>query len=324
MLSHEDNLIRINKVELYLTDVAPQDCQGQMRHAINYIRLPLPLSHTNSGSKIKSLRLAVFLIVVNSMFEITHHTDHQIPSGLVFSFESSNGNSDLRSISTYDMQNYYSDIKYVLKNNYNFNNIIFTESNVTKDFVVNLGPRYKPYSIEEIRTILFVYNNPIELKDGYLQVLWNTENRSFKYTVDVGLVRLYFFIGLNYDETKCITQVYWDKNLSDNDFNYLELQTGLNGRIYTYMPWGMSPGWPDKSNIHLIDINTYTGAELPMAFRYYSRGDYNYLESECGAVNNSYIRRYLLAILSSKIVYQRVKDREDFISREMFEQEQED
>jgi hypothetical protein len=41
-------------------------------------------------------------------------------------------------------------------------------------------------------------------------------------------------------------------------------------------------------------------------------------------VNNSYIRRYLLAILSSKIVYQRVKDREDFISREMFEQEQED
>lgn len=61
-----------------------------------------------------------------------------------------------------------------------------------------------------------------------------------------------------------------------------------------------------------------------MAFRYYPRGDYNYLESECSTVNNNYIRRYLLAILSSKIVYQRVKDSEDFISREMMGQEQED
>jgi len=61
-----------------------------------------------------------------------------------------------------------------------------------------------------------------------------------------------------------------------------------------------------------------------MAFRYYSRGSYNYLESNCGVINNNYIRRYLLAILSSKIVYQRVKDSEDFMSREMIGQEQED
>jgi hypothetical protein len=172
MLSHEDNLIRINKMELYLTEVAPQDWQGQVRYAINYVKLPLPLSYTNSVSKLKSLRLAVFLIVANDMPASTHYTNHLLPSGLVFSFESSNGNSDLGNISTYDMQNYYSDIKHILINNYSFNNIIFTEDNITKDFTFDLQLHLcKPYSIEEIRTILFVYNNPIVLKDGYLQVI---------------------------------------------------------------------------------------------------------------------------------------------------------
>jgi len=311
-------------MRLVITEVAPHDLQGQDRDAINYIRVPLPLNYNRSLSKLKSLRLAVLLIVANDMPNQTHYNDHSIPSGLIFTFESSNGNSDLRSINARDMQSYYSSLKYILKNNYNLKNIIFRESNITKNFITDLQPYCKPYSIEEIRIILFVYNNPIELKDHYLQVLWDTENRRFKYTVDIGLVRLYFYVGLNYDETKCITQVYWNKNLSDKDFNYLELQAGLNYRIYDYMPWGMSPRWPTKSDPHLIDINTYTGAELPMAFRYYPRGDYNYLESECSTVNNNYIRRYLLAILSSKIVYQRVKDSEDFISREMMGQEQED
>jgi hypothetical protein len=72
---------------------------------------------------------------------------------------------------TYDMQNYYNDVEYILVNNYNFNNIVFSGGNIRKDFTADLQPQYKPYSIEEIRTILFVYNNPIELKDGYLQVL---------------------------------------------------------------------------------------------------------------------------------------------------------
>jgi hypothetical protein len=105
------------------------------------------------------------------MPDSTHYTDYSIPSGLVFTFESSNGNSDLRSISTYDMQNYYNDIEYILRNNYNFDNIVFTEGNITKNFTTDLQFFCKPYSIEEIRTILFVYNNPIEFKDGYLQVL---------------------------------------------------------------------------------------------------------------------------------------------------------
>jgi hypothetical protein len=158
-------------MQLFLTEVAPQDCQGQVRDAINYVKLPLPPSYTNSASNLKSLRLAVFLIIVNGTPEPTHYTDHLVPSGLVFSFESSNGNSDLRSIGTYDMQNYYNDIEYILINNYNFNNIIFTGGNITKDFTIDLELHCKPYSIEEIRTILFIYNNPIELKDGYLQVL---------------------------------------------------------------------------------------------------------------------------------------------------------
>ena len=114
MLSYEDNLIRINKMQLFLTEVAPQDCQGQVRDAINYVKLPLPPSYTNSASNLKSLRLAVFLIIVNSMLELAHYTGHLVPLGLVFSFEPSNGNYDLRSISTYDMQNYYNDIKYIL------------------------------------------------------------------------------------------------------------------------------------------------------------------------------------------------------------------
>jgi hypothetical protein len=48
------------------------------------------------------------------MLEPAHYTGHLVPLGLVFSFEPSNGNYDLRSISTYDMQNYYNDIKYIL------------------------------------------------------------------------------------------------------------------------------------------------------------------------------------------------------------------
>ena len=228
-------------MQLFLTEVAPQDCQGQVRDAINYVKLPLPSSYTNSSSNLKSLRLAVFLIIVNSIPEPTHYTDHLVPSGLVFSFESPNGNSDLRSIGTYDIQNYYNDIEYILINNYNFNNIIFTGGNITKGFTIDLELRCKPYPIEEIRTILFIYNNPIELKDGYLQVLRNTENCNLQCTVHIGLVQLYFYIGLNSDETKCITQVYWGKNFSDKNFSYLELQTSLNFRIYNYIPWGMSP-----------------------------------------------------------------------------------
>ena len=98
-------------MQLFLTEVAPQDCQGQVRDAINYVKLPLPSSYTNSSSNLKSLRLAVFLIIVNSIPEPTHYTDYLAPSGLVFSFESPNGNSDLRNISTYDIQNYYNGIE---------------------------------------------------------------------------------------------------------------------------------------------------------------------------------------------------------------------
>ena len=158
-------------MQLFLTEVAPQDCQGQVRDAINYVKLPLPSSYTNSPSNLKSLRLAVFLIIVNSIPEPTHYTNHLAPSGLVFSFESSNGNSDLRSIGTYDIQNYYNGIEHILINNYNFNNIVFTRGNITKDFTIDSELRCKPYPIEVIRTILFIYNNPIELKDSYLQAL---------------------------------------------------------------------------------------------------------------------------------------------------------
>jgi len=208
MLPNKDTSVDINRMKLVITEVAPFDRMGQPKDAINYVELPLPSSYTDPLGKLKSIRLAVFLLVAGSMPIKTHYTDHSVPSGLIFSFESSRGDSDLSTISTYDMQNYYNDIEYILANNYNLKNIIFSENSFTKDFFVDLKPYIKPYSIEEIRTILFVYSNPIKLEDNYLYTPLSIENYNYNYTVSIGAVRLYFCIGLNSDETKCITQIY--------------------------------------------------------------------------------------------------------------------
>jgi hypothetical protein len=162
---------------------------------------------------------------------------------------------------------------------------------------------------------LYIYSNPIGFKNNYLKVLWSVSD--YNYSVDVGLVRLYFHIGLNYDETKCISQVYWKSGLLDKDFNYTQLQANLNRLIYRYMPWGISPNWRDGARLKPTNTGIYTGSELPMSFVYYYRGDYSFLESECDTINNNYIRKYLLALLTHKIVYESQKDIDDFLVCEM-------
>ena len=313
-LLFEDS-IDINKKELCIKEVAPRDRMGQEKNAISYLELPLPPNYKNPISRLKSIRLTALLVVCTNPMIVHDYKDHSVPSGLIFSFESTCGDSYISDISTYDMGNYYSDLQYILSNNYSFKDVIFSEDNITTGFTIDLLKILKPYSIEEIKTILYIYNNPIGFKNNYLKVLWNTNN--YNYSVDIGSVRLYFYIGLNYDETKCITQVYWNSNLSDKDFNYIELQAGLNRRIYEYMPWGVSSQFNKGAQSKPTNTGIYTGSELPMSFVYYYRGKYSFLESECDIINNNYIRKYLLALLTHKIVYESQKEMDDFLVCEM-------
>ena len=292
---------------------------GQEKDAISYLKLPLPHNYKNPLSRLKSIRLTALLVVGTNPMVVHDYKDHSVPSGLIFSFESTCGDSYVSDISTYDMGNYYNDLQNILSDNYSFKNVMFSEDNINTDFTVDLRKTLKPYSIEELKTILYVYSNPIGFENNYLKVLWNTSN--YNYSVDVGSVRLYFSIGLNYSETKCITQVYWDSNSSDKDFNYIHLQYNLNSLIYRYMPWSISSQFDDGEQSQPTNTGVYTGSELPMSFVYYYRGEYSFLESECDIINNNYIRQYLLALLTHKIVYESQKEIDDFFFCEMMHYE---
>ena len=238
MLNNEqllEDILDIHKKTLHIALIAPYNRVGLSKDAISYLKLPLPPNYQNpvgilAPRNLKFIRLAVLLGFSDNPL---------IPSCLIFSFESTCGGSYISDISNHDMQNYHSDIRRILTNNYSFKEIKFEEDNLTKDFITNFEA--KRYSIEEVKTILYVYSNPITFKDNYLQVIYNNKNCNCNYSIDVGLIRLYFHIGLNYDETKCITRVYWDSNLFDKDFSYLDLQSQLNGLIYYYMPQDISP-----------------------------------------------------------------------------------
>jgi hypothetical protein len=156
-----EDILDIDKKELHITQVAPLNRMGLPKDAISYLKLPLPLNHKNPLSKLKSIRLAIILAFSNP----------PVPdSCLFFSFESTCGDSYISDISNHDMQNYYSDMRHILVNNYSLKGVGFGEGNITKDFVVNFKGYFKPYSIEEVKTILYIYNNPIEFKDNYLHV----------------------------------------------------------------------------------------------------------------------------------------------------------
>ena len=254
---------------------------------INSIILPLPNKYTVMKTRMKSFRLCTRIHLSDNLWRHTSYNDYNEVSQIYFNIEPSCNNYSLDEVNNYDMSNYYADIKHILDTTYGFTNVKFIDKGSQKLFAVDLKLFCTPYSLLEIKTILHVYNNPIKLKDNYLSTSLSPKNITYRYSLLVESTRVYFNIGLDTNETVCLTRIYWDKSNVTESLNYKSLQFKLNDRLQSYMPENM------------IDITESS----PMGFRYYEEGNMGVLESKCTVGNNNHIRRYLLALLTGKLFF---------------------
>jgi hypothetical protein len=259
---------------------------------VNSIILPLPNKYTVMKTKMESFRLCTRIYLSRDLWKPTSYNDLNEASEIYFNIEPSCSNYSLSEINNYDMSNYYADIRHILDVTYGFTNVEFIEYGPQKIFSVNLNLFCTPYSLLEIKTLLHVYNNPIKYEDNYLVVSLPHKNKLYSYSLLVESTIVFFNIGLDVDETECVTCIYWDKsnttkNLRRLVLNYKVLQFELNDRLLSYMP---------ETTTDITDSS-------PIWFKYYEEGNTVILESRCVIDKNNYIRRYLLALLTGKLVY---------------------
>jgi hypothetical protein len=208
---------------------------------INSIIIPLPNKYTVIETKMKSFRLCTRMHLSSNLWKRTSYNDYDEISEIHFNIEPSCNNYSLDEINNYDMSNYYTDITHILDVTYGFTNVKFIDRGSQKIFAVDLSLLCTPYSLLEIKTLLHVYNNPIECKGNYLSVSLSQKNTAYSYSLLVESTLVYFNIGLDINETICTTRIYWDKSnvtksLRKHVLNYEVLQYGLNDRLLSYMP----------------------------------------------------------------------------------------
>ena len=107
-----------------------------------------------------------------------------------------------------DTLNYCEDIRSVLYNTYSLPNVTFTEELGMQIFRANLNTYDKEYSLLEVKNLLFIYNNPMRYVDNYIVTSSIKDNLTYNYSLVVKSTLFYFSIGLNSDETKCVTRIW--------------------------------------------------------------------------------------------------------------------
>ena len=130
------------------------------------------------------------------------------PNDLCFSFESIHYSFNIDIISEYEMQNYYNDLEFIVRENYGFSNSQHKLNFREKEFWFKLDVMAGIYSVEEFKFILYLYKNPIEYQNNHLQINTNYTNPNYVYKIQVSNITIFFDIDLDKNETYCLTRIY--------------------------------------------------------------------------------------------------------------------
>ena len=176
------------------TEISPLS-QGmcESRNSISSILLPLPIQYKNTQSSIKCFRLCTCI-----------HLELNL---ILFTLDPIYLNPYISRINDCDTLNYCEDIRSVIHNTYSLPNVTFTEELGMQIFRSNLNTYDKEYSLLEIKSLLFIYNNPIRYVNNYIVTSSIKDNLTYNYSLMVKSTLFYFSIGLNIDETKCVTRI---------------------------------------------------------------------------------------------------------------------
>ena len=256
------------------TEISPLS-QGmcESRNSISSILLPLPIQYKNTQSSIKCFRLSTCI-----------HLELNL---ILFTLDPIYLNPYISRINDCDTLNYCEDIRSVIHNTYSLPNVTFTEELGMQIFRSNLNTYDKEYSLLEIKSLLFIYNNPIRYVNNYIVTSSIKDNLTYNYPLMVKSTLFYFSIGLNIDETKCVTRIWWEGYSVYEGFCHKDLQEELNQRLWSYLP----------------DVNLNNTSDYPLRFKYFKKDNNHILESECVVEGNIHIKGYLTSLLTGRLVY---------------------
>ena len=180
---------------LMFTEISPLSrgmCEST--NSISSIILPLLVQYKNTQSSIKCFRLCTCIYPELNL--------------ILFTLDPIYLNPYISRVNDCDTLNYCEDIRSILHNTYDLPNVTFTEELGMQIFRSNLNTYDKEYSLLEIKSLLFIYNNPIRYVDNYIITSSIKDNLTYNYSLMVKSTPFYFSIGLNSDETKCVTRIW--------------------------------------------------------------------------------------------------------------------
>ncbi len=284
----------------------PRDKFLIWNEGIHCIDIPLPKTTDISPAISTEVRLRTAVHLSKGPTVEPNPVKGGEPNLIIFRFESTNYKWNVFSLNNHDIDHYFSDIKSIIEDDYGFSGFTYEESPSGKEFLLELSLYAPIYSVEEFKFILYVYKNPIEFKNNYLQVNTNYANTDFIYSVNMGTLTIFFDISLNEDETYCITRIFWlyQERLKfdlkePNPFDYTELQQQVNCALYREL----STSWFYEFIDLAEEDPNYTGEDMHMAFKYYREGVFEGLQSICDFHNNNYSKRYLTFLLTYRLMY---------------------
>jgi hypothetical protein len=240
---------------------------------INSIVLPPPITDKNTHKNIKCFRLCT------RMYPET--------SKIFFVLEPIFTNPINSKVNDYVMSNYFEDIRSIIRNVYGLHDIVFTQEYGMSIFEAKLNSSTREYSLSDVKTLLFIYNNPIRYTNNYLITDSIIPNQTYNYSLLVKSTYFYFHIGLNSSETECIARIWWRGYDVYEGFCYTDLQDELNDRLFNFLPY---------NTVNITESH-------PLGFKYYRERGNHVLESRCIIGGNIHMTDYLICILTGKLVY---------------------
>ena len=279
------------------------------RQAINSIKLPLLITDKNMQKNIKCFRLCTWI--------------YPKTSKILFVLEPAYLNPASREVEDCYTSNYLEDIRNIIHNVYGLHGVTFTQECGISVFTTKLNDSTKEYSLADkldnctkestlldeldnstkehflldVKAIMFIYNNPIVYLNNYLTTNSITPNQTHNYSLLVKSTLFYFHVGLNSSGTKCVTRIWWEGYDVYEGFCYTDLQDELNDRLLTYFP---------RTIVDVTESHS-------LGFKYYKEGVNHILKSECAIEGSIYITRYLICILTGKLVYTTESDLLQFL-----------
>ena len=229
-------------------------------------------------------------------------------SKVEFEFISSNVTFYMDQLKEADMQKYYDDLRFILYNEYGFNNLKHSIRQYGNQFYFNFNSDNYRYWLEEFQLILYMYKNPVEFKNNSLQVNKSYSNSDYIYSVQAENVTIFFNIDILGNNTYCVVEFYWlrsDRLIFDKEQSKPFPRTALIRELNYHLCGELTTKRYSKFvNLMCKDPN-YTGEEeeLPMVFKRYHEGLYEGFRSKCYFHDNEYVKRYLHSQLIQKLCY---------------------